>query len=67
VFADLGQAWNDGEPRGGIRKSFGGELSIDGVVGYVLPLTVTAGVARRDDPAAGRRDTVGFVRIGRAF
>ena len=48
-----------------LRKSFGAELSVDVVLGYALPISFTAGVAVRDDPA--RRDVAGFARIGRAF
>jgi hypothetical protein len=50
-----------------VRRSFGLELSLDTIVGYSFPLTLTGGVAFRDDPVAGRRDVVGFARIGRAF
>ena len=43
--------------------SLGAELSLDTVVGYVLPVTFTGGVAW----VSHDRGTVAFARIGRAF
>jgi outer membrane protein assembly factor BamA len=67
AFADFGHAWTGDFDASEVRQSFGLELSVDTVVGYWLPLTLTGGIALRDDPVAGRRDVVGFARIGKAF
>ena len=76
LFADVGHAWDDEFRAADRRMSLGAELSLDGVVGYVLPLTFTAGAAWRFDgadlavnPTGGnlRRGIVAFARIGRAF
>ena len=66
-FADVGNGWDDAFRASDLRKSVGGELSFDVVLGYALPVTFTTGAAWRSDPVAGRRDVVGFARIGRAF
>ena len=50
-----------------MRVSAGAELSADLVVGYVLPLTVTAGAAWRYDPARSAGSGALFARVGRAF
>jgi WD40-like Beta Propeller Repeat len=63
VFLDAGHAWVDSFRRSDVTVSFGAELSLDAVVGYVLPLTFTAGGAW----ASQDRGFVGFARIGRAF
>jgi hypothetical protein len=49
-----------------VSRSFGAELSLDAVVGFVLPLTFTAGAAWRDVPGVDRGGAV-FGRVGRAF
>jgi WD40 repeat protein len=67
IFADVGSAWSGGFGSDSLRRSIGAELSLDAVLGYVLPVTFTSGVAWRDDPAADRRSVVAFARIGRAF
>ncbi len=67
LFADIGSGWDDAFRASDLRKSFGAELSVDVVLGYVLPVTFTTGGAWRSDPVARRRDLVGFARIGRAF
>ena len=67
VFADAANAWDDSFRWNDVRVSVGGELSIDTVVGFGVPLSFTAGVAWRQDPL-GRQDGVAvFGRIGRAF
>ena len=63
VFLDAGHAWVDSFRRSDVTMSFGAELSLDAVVGYVLPLTFTAGGAW----VSQDRGFVGFARIGRAF
>ena len=63
VFLDAGHAWIDSFRRSDITVSVGAELSLDAVVGYVLPLTFTAGGAW----VSQDRGFVGFARIGRAF
>ena len=45
VFVDAGHAWDDSFRRADVRVSLGAELSLDTVVGYVLPVTFTAGAA----------------------
>jgi hypothetical protein len=66
IFADVAHAWTDRFRRADISRSFGAELSIDTVIGYVLPLTFTSGAAWRDVPG-GERGVVVFGRVGRAF
>ena len=67
VFVDAGHAWTQSLRPADLRLSAGAELSSDVVVGFVLPLTFTAGIAvRRDGGEARGRATV-FARIGRAF
>ncbi|MGH9309599.1 MAG: hypothetical protein ACRD1U_09515 [Vicinamibacterales bacterium] len=66
VFADAGHAWTSRTRWADARVSIGAEISADAVVGFALPLTVTAGTAwRRDD--TGPRGFAVFGRIGRAF
>ena len=67
VFADAGHAWS-GEFRGrDVRLSVGGELSADTVLGYGLPVTLTAGAAWRYDGTTDRQSGALFARVGRAF
>ena len=63
VFVDAGHAWVERFTRSDVTVSVGAELSLDAVVGYVLPLTFTAGGAW----VSQDRGFVGFARIGRAF
>jgi outer membrane protein assembly factor BamA len=67
VFFDAGHAWTDDVRWSDARSSLGGELSIDTVVGFALPLTFTAGAAVRFDGTTDRSSAAAFVRIGRAF
>jgi dipeptidyl aminopeptidase/acylaminoacyl peptidase len=67
LFADAGNAWSGTFRRADLRRSFGAELSLDTIVGYALPLTVTSGVAWRDDPVNSRTGWAAFGRVGRAF
>jgi Tol biopolymer transport system component len=67
VFADVGEAWNETARGRDVSASFGVELSADTVIGFVLPITLTGGVALRRDGPARDRDLVVFGRIGRAF
>jgi hypothetical protein len=67
VFADFGNAWDRSFRTGDVRRSFGAELSADTVLGYAVPLTLTAGAAWRDDPSGRRRGWAAFARAGRAF
>ena len=67
VFADIGSAWTATFRRSDLRRSFGAELSLDSVVGYALPITLTSGAAWRDDPVSGTRGWAAFGRVGRAF
>jgi WD40-like Beta Propeller Repeat/Omp85 superfamily domain len=63
LFADAGQAWNATFRRQDVRVSLGGELSFDSVLGYVLPVTFTAGGSW----VSQHRGFAAFGRIGRAF
>jgi WD40-like Beta Propeller Repeat len=63
VFLDAGQAWASSFRRENVTFSVGAELSLDAVVGYVLPLTFTVGSAWVTED----RGFVGFARIGQAF
>ncbi len=67
LFADAGQAWDGSRANARTRQSFGVELSADTVLGYSLPLTLTAGGAWREDPSGKRRGWGAFARVGRAF
>jgi hypothetical protein len=67
VFADVGHAWDVSFRAGDLRRSFGAEISADTIVGYSLPLTLTAGAAWRDDPSGRRPGWAVFARTGRAF
>jgi hypothetical protein len=66
LFADFGHAWTESFNRRDVSRSFGGEISVDAVVGFVLPLTFTGGIAWRDVPGADRGVAL-FGRVGRAF
>ncbi|HXW04901.1 MAG TPA: hypothetical protein VD833_06705 [Vicinamibacterales bacterium] len=66
LFADVGHAWSGRFVLDDVRFSTGAELSVDAVVGFVLPLTLTTGVAWRET-TAGDRGLAAFGRIGRAF
>jgi hypothetical protein len=66
LFADVSHAWTGAFRRRDVSRSFGAELSVDAVVGFVLPLTFTGGVAWREVPGVDRGVAV-FGRVGRAF
>lgn len=63
LFADAGNAWNTAFRRADVRYSLGGELSLDAVIGYALPVTFTAGAAW----VSSDRSVALFGRVGRAF
>jgi len=67
IFADAGHAWDGTFRAADARRSFGGELSFDTVIGYSFALTMTTGVAWRPAGSDDRGDLVAFGRIGRAF
>ncbi len=67
LFADVGNAWSGEYPSARLKASVGFEASIDTVVGFQLPLTLTAGVARTHDAATGRGATGAYVRFGPSF
>ena len=63
AFVDVGHAWN-GRFRGSdATVSLGAELSLDAVIGFRLPVTVTTGAAW----VSHDRGVSAFGRIGRAF
>lgn len=67
VFGDTGHAWSGRFRIDDIKTSAGGELSIDVVAGYSLPITITGGAAwGRDGVGAVSGGTV-YARVGRAF
>jgi outer membrane protein assembly factor BamA len=66
VFADAGQVWDHRFSLSDTRASFGAELSLDVVVGFALPLTLSAGVARPWD-GDRFRNPAAYVRVGRSF
>jgi hypothetical protein len=67
MFADVGNAWSVEFSTKRVKASVGVEASIDTVVGYRLPLTFTAGVARTHDGATLRGATGAYVRFGPSF
>jgi Omp85 superfamily domain len=67
VFADAAHAWDDSFRWNDVRMSAGAELSVDTVIGFGIPLSFTAGVAWRHDPAGTQDGIAVFGRIGRAF
>ena len=67
LFADAGHVWDDSFDAHDARLAIGGELSLDAVLGYSLPLTFTAGASWRRDPSGHERGAAGFARIGVAF
>ncbi len=67
VFVDAGHAWIPEPSTNRPKASVGVEGSLDTVVGFHLPLTFTAGVARTYDSFTGRGATGVYVRIGPSF
>ena len=67
LFADAGTAWDQRRNRDEWRTSVGGELSADIVIGYSVPLTVTGGIAFRNDPTNRAGGPTFFARVGRGF
>ena len=68
VFVDAGHAWDARARLADARLSAGGELSLDAVLGFYLPVTFTAGAAWTRDPASPERARGAiFGRIGHAF
>lgn len=67
VFVDRGAAWDSVLRSTDWRTSFGGELSADIVLGYWVPVTLSSGLAWRDDASGAVRGATAFFRIGRAF
>jgi len=63
VFADVGHAWNGRFRAADATASLGAELSLDTVIGFHFPLTMTAGAAW----VSHDRGFSAFGRIGRAF
>jgi outer membrane protein assembly factor BamA len=63
VFVDAGNAWTDRFDRADVTASVGAELSLDAVLGYALPITLTTGGAW----VSQDRGFTMFGRIGRGF
>jgi hypothetical protein len=68
VVADAGHVWSGAFDRHGIKTSLGVELSANVVLGYGLPLTLTAGVAGgRDGARVVSSGPTVYARLGYAF
>jgi hypothetical protein len=67
LFADVGNAWSDPPRWSDLRMALGAELSMDTVIGFALPVTLTMGGAWRRDGARDEHGFAAFGRIGRAF
>jgi hypothetical protein len=63
AFVDVAHAWNERFTGRDATVSVGGELSLDAVIGFRLPVTVTTGAAW----VSHDRGFSAFGRIGRAF
>jgi Tol biopolymer transport system component len=67
IFVDAGHAWSTKFVADDIRSSLGAELSIDTILGYFVPVTVSGGAAWRRGPDERDRGWAAFARVGRAF
>ena len=67
VFVDVGHAWSEHFRAADVTYSAGAEISADTVLGYYLPVTLSAGAAWRNGPDPDDRGVAVFARIGRAF
>jgi outer membrane protein assembly factor BamA len=67
-FVDAANAFDGRFRSADLKRAFGGEVALDVLVGYGLPVTLTAGIALPRDPthpsAAAR---MAYVRLGRSF
>lgn len=66
-FADAAHAWDGPFRRADVRRSFGGELSADLVLGGTFTVTAATGAAWRVDPQRRHQGGALFLRLGRAF
>jgi len=67
-FFDTGHAWTGAFKMEDLKRSWGGELSTDVVLGYTLPLTFTAGAAwGRDGAGVVGDNRQAYTRVGLAF
>jgi outer membrane translocation and assembly module TamA len=67
AFADAGHAWSDSFHTRDIKTSLGGELVLDLVAGYSLPVSVAIGAAVGHDRATGREHSLVYGRFSRTF
>jgi hypothetical protein len=68
IFTDVAEAWTQRFAARDIKLSAGAEISANVVLGYGLPVTMTAGAAWGHDGSGLVGDRWrGYVRIGRAF
>lgn len=67
AFVDTGHAWSGRFRSADIHYSTGAEVSIDTILGYVVPVTFSAGGAWRHGPDPHERGFAAFGRIGYAF
>ena len=66
VFADLGRVYGSTASSRVWRRAEGGELAIDGVAGFALPFTASAGVAWGQD-SRGANGPTAYMRLGHSF
>lgn len=67
AFVDAGAAWDERLTSRSRRVSAGVELSADVVAGYVVPFTLSSGIAWRHDPTRSAQGAAFYARVGRAF
>lgn len=68
VFVDAGHTWSDRFRARDVKTSIGAEAAADVVMGFALPFTFAAGIARGHDGTGRVTDTTtAYVRVGRAF
>ncbi len=67
AFLDLGHAWTRTFDARDLKVDAGGELGLDVVAGYSVPLTVAAGAAWGRDGSGLVRGGAVYLRVGRAF
>ena len=67
MFVDVGHVWAGAARWREARISMGAELSVDTVLGYTLPVTLSTGATWRRDGLGDQTGAAVFGRIGRAF
>jgi Tol biopolymer transport system component len=67
AVADAGHVWSSRFRAGDVKTSIGMELSLNVLLGYSFPLTLTVGAAWGRDGAERQDARAAYVRIGRSF